>query len=346
METDSPDNLAALSAFAADISESHLTPLWDVMHELVRPQPASGCVPWLWRFDEARQHLMKAGDLITAEQAERRVLILENPGIRGQSRITTSLYAGLQLVMPGEIAPAHRHVQSALRFVLEGQGAHTTVEGEKTLMIYGDFVITPNWLWHDHGNESDEPMIWLDGLDIPLVQFLDASFAQRSEQKEQAVSLESGLSDARFGSGLQPVDYEPLQAGASPIFSFPYERTREALEKLKQASQWDDCSGVKMKYTNPVTGDYAIPTIGTFIQLLPKGFQGKTYQTTDATIYVVVEGKGTTLLGDQAFQWQEKDIFVVPSWVTQSHISHEDAVLFSFSDRPVQEKFGLWKEQR
>ena len=136
--------------------------------------------------------MLEAGELITAKEAERRVLILENPGLRGQSKITTSLYAGLQLVMPDEVAPAHRHSQSALRFVLDGHGAHTSVDGERTNMAFGDFVITPPWAWHDHGNHSDEPMIWLDGLDIPMASFFDASFAEGYDTDEQPVSRQTG----------------------------------------------------------------------------------------------------------------------------------------------------------
>jgi gentisate 1,2-dioxygenase len=124
--------------------------------------------------------MTEAGKLITAKEAERRVLILENPGLRGQSKVTTSLFAGIQMVIPGDVAPAHRHSQSALRFILEGKGAFTAVDGERTVMEPGDFVITPSMTWHDHGNETNEPMFWLDGLDIPMVQFFDASFAEGS----------------------------------------------------------------------------------------------------------------------------------------------------------------------
>ena len=148
-------NTAEREAFYSRIDPQHLTPLWSVMSGLITPEPKSACQAHLWRYDDVRPALMEAGELITAKEAERRVLILENPGLRGQSKITTSLYAGLQLVKPGEVAPAHRHTQTALRFVLEGNGAHTAVDGERSFMQPGDFVITPNWAWHDHGNESD-----------------------------------------------------------------------------------------------------------------------------------------------------------------------------------------------
>ena len=228
--------------------------------------------------------MTEAGQLITAKEAERRVLVLENPGLRGQSKITTSLFAGVQMVMPGEVAPAHRHSQSALRFILEGKGAHTSVDGERTVMEPGDFVITPSMTWHDHGNETSEPMFWLDGLDIPLVQFFDASFAEGSDEDEQEITRPAGDSFARYGHNLLPVDLKRASK-TSPIFNYPYNYTREALEQAKLRDEWDACHGLKLKFSNPATGDFAMPTIGTFIQLLPKGFKTARYRSTDATVF-------------------------------------------------------------
>src|SRR5579862_9516507 len=175
-------------AFYRKIDGENLSALWNVMGDLITPEPKSACRPHLWKFDAIRDYMTEAGKLITAKEAERRVLVLENPGLRGQSKITTSLFAGVQMVVPGDIAPAHRHSQSALRFVLEGQGAYTSVDGERTAMSPGDFVITPAWTWHDHSNETSEPMFWLDGLDIPMVQLFDASFAEPSKQDQQKIT--------------------------------------------------------------------------------------------------------------------------------------------------------------
>jgi gentisate 1,2-dioxygenase len=330
-------------AFYERIDAENLTPLWEVLHGLVTPEPKSAAVPALWRYQTVRPYLMEAGDLITAQEAERRVLILENPGLRGRSSITQTLYAGLQLILPGEAAPCHRHTQSALRFVLEGEGAFTAVNGEKTLMRPGDFVITPSWAPHDHGNETDTPMIWLDGLDIPLVQFLDASFAEGFGGQPQELTRPVGDSLARYGSGLLPVDH-PSHSYNSPVFNYPYDRSREALETMRARDQWDPCHGLKLRYVNPVTGDFAMPTIATFLQLLPTGFQTVPYRSTDATVYVAVEGEGETTVGDQTFRWGPRDVFVAPSWTWHRHRPSGDAVLFSYSDRPVQQKLGLWRE--
>ena len=332
--------------FYERIGERSMTPLWEVMRGLVTPEPTSPCVPHLWRYDEIRPFIMEAGGLITAKEAERRVLILENPGMPGQSRITRSLYAGMQLILPGEVAPSHRHMQTALRFVIEGSGAYTAVDGEKTIMRPGDFVITPQWCWHDHGNDSDAPMVWLDGLDIPLVQFLDASFTEHFEADEQPLTRPEGDSLARFGAGLLPVDQE-VGALSSPVFNYPYARTREALETMRRSDEWDPCHGLKMKYVNPVTGSYAMPTMATFMQLMPKGFTGASYRSTDSMVYVCVEGTGETVINGETFAWGPRDTFVVPSWAEHHHrVTSDDAVLFSFSDRVVQEKLGLWREKR
>ena len=340
-----PDNTAPLQAYAARTAGNNLAPLWERLHSLITPEPASAAVAALWKYDEVRPLLMEAGELITAKEAERRVLVLENPGLEGLSRITTSLYAGLQLVLPGEVAPAHRHTPTALRFVVDGEGAYTAVEGERTIMHEGDFVITPNWTWHDHGNESDRPMVWLDGLDVPMVQFFDASFVESGADDSQQLQRPEGDSLARYGSGLMPVDSAP-RSHASPIVNYPYERTREALEKMRRAEEWDPHHGLRLRYTNPVNGDYVLPTIGTFIRLLPKGFETTNYRSTDGSVFSVADGSGRTIVGDQVLEWKKRDTFVVPSWRWHLHIADDEAVLFSFSDRPIQEKLDLWREDR
>jgi gentisate 1,2-dioxygenase len=335
----------AREAFYQRLNERSLAPLWEVLHGLVTPTPRTPCVPAIWHYDEVRPFLMEAGEIITAREAERRVLILRNPGMNGLAAVTHSLFAGLQLILPGEVAPSHRHTQSALRFVIEGNGAFTAVDGERTLMQPGDFIITPSWTWHDHGNDSDGPMVWLDGLDIPLVALLDASFAEKGNAEQQMQTKPLGDSLARYGTGLLPVDWKPTVKN-SPIFNYPYARTREALEALTRAQDVDPCHGIKLRYVNPATGDYAMPTMATFMQLLPKGFSSAPYRSTDSTVYVAVEGEGETRLGDKVFAWKPRDIFVVPSWTPHSHHPKGEAVLFSFSDRPVHEKLGLWREQR
>ena len=341
--------------YYARIRPLHLKPLWEELHALVPREPASPCVPALWRYADVRPFLMESAALITAEEAVRRVLVLENPGLPGSSAITQSLYAGLQLIMPGEIAPSHRHVQSALRFIVDGRGAYTTVSGERTTMYPGDFIITPSWDWHDHGNEGvagpggllggkvSEPVVWLDGLDIPLVRFFDAGFAENDTARKQTAARPEGNSYARYGYNMAPVRHTHCSA-TSPLFSYPYARSREALARLQRDEAPDAWQGWKLRYLNPLTGGAPMPTMATFLQLLPRGFHGKAARATDGTIYSVVEGQGAAEIGGQRFVFAPQDTFVVPSWMTLRLHADADTVLFSYSDRPVQQAIGVHRE--
>jgi gentisate 1,2-dioxygenase len=337
-----------------DIGTLQLAPLWESLHALVPKEPTANCSPHFWDYDTLRPYLMRAGGLITAVEAVRRVLVLENPQLVGKASITQSLYAGLQLIMPGEIAPSHRHTQSALRFIVEGSTAWTAVNGERTQMHPGDFVITPSWTFHDHGNRREEeggqPVVWLDGLDIPMLGFFAAGFAESYPEAEQPLVRAEGDSFARYGANMLPVEYDAPYRSTSPIFNYPYARTREALHTLQRNGPIDDWHGVKMRYVNPATGGWAMPTIGTFIQLLPAGFCGKPYRSTDGTVFSVVEGRGTAEITHAGQTWRypfgPRDHFVVPSWHSVRFEADEETVLFSFSDRPVQQAMGILREQR
>jgi gentisate 1,2-dioxygenase len=333
-----------------DMSPLNLTPLWEVLHALVPNQPQSPCVPALWKYEQVKPFIARAGEVITAEEAVRRVLILENPALRGQSAVTQSLYAGLQLILPGEIAPSHRHSQSALRFIVEGKGAYTAVDGERTTMHPGDFIITPSWTWHDHGNEVSERVVWLDGLDIPMIRFLDAGFAENNTLKSQSISRTEGSSFARYGYNMAPVRGDTPFGKTSPIFSYPYERSREALHTLERSEPVDACDGYKLRYVNPATGGSPMPTMSTFMQVLPAGFDGKAWRQTDGAVYSVVEGSGIAYVegpaGPVRFEFEARDHFVVPSWQPVRLQSAKGCVLFSFSDRPVHLALGIHREER
>lgn len=340
---DSQTTGAGRSAFYAKIDTGNCAPLWEVLGDLIRPTPKTPCIPYVWHWDKVWPWIEESGGLISAAEAERRVIVLENPGLRGRSAITHSLYAGLQLILPGEIAPAHRHTQSALRFILHGAGAYTSVGGERITMHVGDFVITPSWEFHDHGNPSDEPMVWLDGLDIPIVELFDAQFMERTDEQSQPTTHNETHNLARFGNTMKPVGFE-ASSGTSPLCWYPYERTRAALETLKSDQDPHHCWGHKLQYLNPVTGKSAMPTIGTFMQLLPKGFKGKPYRATDSTVYAVVEGRGTCTVNGEPLAFGPRDVFVCPSWMPYTLDASKDAILFSFSDRPVQQALDLWRE--
>ncbi len=341
---------ALRDALYRDMAPLHMTPLWEVLHALVPPQPATPCVPALWQYEQVKPFVQRAGVAITAQEAVRRVLILENPSLKGQSAITQSLYAGLQVILPGEVAPAHRHTQSALRFIVEGSGAYTAVDGERTTMRPGDFIITPSWTWHDHGNDSDEAVVWLDGLDIPIVRFFDAGFAENATAATQTVSKSEGSSLARYGHNMAPVRGNAPFGRTSPLFSYPYDRSREALHRLERDAPIDAWDGVKLAYINPLTGGSPMPTMATFMQRLPAGFAGQAYRQTDGAVFSVVEGAGTAYIDSAAgtlrFDFTARDHFVVPSWHTLRLESAQGCVLFSYSDRPVHQALDIHKEER
>ena len=256
-----PQEASAVKVYGSEFYVQAFRLLMEVLGAIIPPEPRPEMVPVLWHYDDLRPLLMEAGRLLTEKEAERRVLVLENPGLRGKSRVTGSLYIGLQLILPGETARCHRHATSALRFVLEGSGAYTAVEGERTTMNPGDFILTPSWTYHDHGNPSDGPMVWLDGLDIPIVNLFDTSFAEHYPGEVQPNTIAYGDSLARYGANMLPVDYSPTRP-SSPIFNYPYERSRQALEQLKRNGAPHPSHGIKMRFVNPVSGGYTMPTIG------------------------------------------------------------------------------------
>ena len=337
------DNLR--SAYYERIDPQHMAPLWTRLNSLVPPAPAPVGVAHRWAYAEVRPAVLESAEHISAKEAERRVLILENPGLKGASQVTNTLYAGLQLIMPGEVAPAHRHTQSALRFIIEGSGAYTAVEGEKTTMQPGDFVITPSWTWHHHGNESAAPMVWLDGLDIPLAAFFGSTFREDHEADEAPLTRPEGDALARYGSGLLPVGHRAASLN-SPVFNYPYHRTREALHALARGGAPDTHHGHLMRYANPVDGGWAMPTMATMVRLLPRGFATLPYRATDSAIFIVVEGRGELRVGGQGFELAPHDVVVVPGWMSHTVHAADDLVLFSYSDRVAQEKLGLFREQR
>ena len=326
-------------------SKEDLAPLWKVLAGLVTPAPRPKAMPHLWLYQDIRPYLLEACAHVSAAEAERRVMILENPALRGQSRALDSLFAGLQIILPGEIAPAHRHVASALRFIVEGKDAYTVVDGERTMMLPGDFVITPSWVWHDHANIGNEPMIWLDGLDMHMVNLFNASFREEAQTQSHGLQRPDDSSVIEFGYSMIPAHYQQMR-GSNPVINYPYARAKEVLYSLKSHERADAWSGHMLKYINPMTGDWALPRLATCMRLMPAGFASKPYRSTESTVFAVVEGRGVSRIGESEFSWGEKDIFVAPSWVLQEHQSHQDSIIFSYSDRAAQEKLGLFRETR
>jgi gentisate 1,2-dioxygenase len=339
-------NESARQTYYASLQPQALAPLWTVLDALVTETPNSSMMPYAWRYDAIRPKLMESGDLISAEEAVRRVLILENPAAPGKASITKTLYAGLQLLLPGEIAPCHRHSQSALRFVLEGEGAYTAVDGERAVMMPFDLVLTPNGRWHDHGNDSSQPMVWLDGLDIPLVSAMDASFSEMLPgNKQHPPRLSEGDCQARWGANLRPVGAAST-ASTAPLFHYPFSKWRNTLEKVSQDNFPDPFDGTLLEFSNPTDGGSVMQTMSAFCQKLSAGFSGQAQRSTDGIIYVGVEGEGQIVIDDVAIAIGPRDVVVAPAYASRRLRATSDLVLFSYSDRAAQQRLGLWREDR
>jgi gentisate 1,2-dioxygenase len=328
------------------LAPRNLAPLWEVLKGLVPREPKSKAVPFQWKYEELRPLLMESGELLTAEEAERRALVLENPAFPGQSRTTSTMYAAIQLIMPGETAPAHRHTASALRFMIEGAGAFTVVGGERTTMRRGDFVITPAWAFHDHGNVGNEPCAWMDGLDIHIVSFFETMFSEEHNDESQSIRRPEGDSLARFGEGLLPIEAGSRYGLTTPIFNYPYERTRRALLTAAQAQNPDPHWAVTMRYANPLDGGWTMPTISAWMTYAPQGFETAPVRSTDGMVMAVADGRGTLNVADKQFVFSARDIQAIPSWTWRSIKATEECFLFFFSDRVAQEKLGLFREER
>ncbi len=333
---------AVRQAYYERIAKHDMKPLWKVMDSIVTKEPVSRCAPMVWHFDDVKSLVMESGSLISAEEAKRRVLILENPALKGQSRATNTLFAGIQMILPGEVAPAHRHAAAAIRFVLDGEGAYTAVEGEKAFMSPGDFVITAGWAPHDHGNTSKKPMLWLDVLDVPAVNFYECSFAEDFDDPTQETTRQDGDLLNFYGSGVLP-DGTPSM-NRTPVINYTYARTRPIVERMMQAGEIDKRHGARVRYANPVTGGSVLPTMGAWLAMLPKGFKGEPYRSTDGAIFACAEGQGSTNVDGEVLQWGPNDVFVVPPWKRYSHHAAKESVLFSISDRPAQQALGIWRE--
>jgi gentisate 1,2-dioxygenase len=332
-----------------ELRQLWLKPLWLVLSDAFTAEPTTQIVPHLWKWSDVRPRILEAGRRISAEEAERRVLMYLNPGLNGSPGATQTLFSGIQLIMPGEIAPTHRHVPSALRVVVEGNGAYTTVSGEKTLMRPGDFVTTPNWAWHDHGNETNEPMLWLDGLDMPFVLALNAMFYEDLGSAEiQPVTKELDDSQGRYNRGFRPHN-DRFTANYSPILNYRYVDVRETLELLRRSGDGVlEEEGVMLDYINPLTGGPTLPTIDAHAQLIRPGEHTRAVRDTASRIYHVLDGHGASIIGGQRLEWTRGDTFCAPTWAWREHLvsaDAEEAVLFSFDDAPIQKPFSLYRRQ-
>lgn len=342
---DTPERVA----YYQELEKLKAGALWNVANKIEPWEPKSDSVPVLWRYKDLRDYVLRSVDLVTPEEAGRRVIYLNNPGRQDVSAAVGWLYSGLQVMHPGEAASAHRHSSSALRFIMEGTGAYTIVDGHKMTLGGNDFVLTPNGCWHEHGvSEDGTTCIWQDGLDIPFVNAMEAGFYGVHPDLQQAVT--HPVNDAAHiwgGRGLKPTLHD-WQKPYSPLLKYEWEPTYEALQNYAKVTDGSPYDGIIMDYVNPLTGGPVMATIGASMQMLRPGEHTKAHRHTGSIIYQVAKGKGYSIINGKRFDWQERDIFCVPSWMFHEHANasdSEDACLFSFHDLPVLRALNLYYEE-
>lgn len=299
--------------------------------------------PFLWKWEGLLDGLMKASETIGIEQAERRAIRLVSPHLPIKSTSHTLQFT-FSIVNPGEVARAHRHNMAAIRFVVQGKGAYTAVSGEKFPMERGDLILTPNWTWHDHHNESEDPIIWLDGLDGPLIQSLNVLFFEEYEKAEQPITRETGESISRMGFA-RPLKQDENHRRGVP-YRYAWKDTYKALKTIN-SSERDRHDGTLLRYINPVTGGFTYPTMSCEVQLLNAKEKTDPHRHTSTALYHVFSGRGRTAAGEGHLEWKKGDSFVIPLWQWHSHenVSDEEAILFSINDRPIMESLQLYREE-
>ena len=327
------------------MTRAGVAPLWPQLRNALphhAPQPVTRS--HLWSYGDVRPLLLRAGELTPVEKAERRVLFLADPGRgHGAMQATSTIYVGLQLLLPGEQAPAHKHTPSAARIAVEGEGAFTVVDGEKLPMRVGDLLLTPGGCWHDHGHEGKGPFVWLDALDLPLFVYLEGSYAveaplQTPRNRPDAAEVEyrsAGLLPTRRRDRALPPAY--------PLLRYPWDRTEAA---LRQLAAHNGGEAVELDYVNPETGQSCLPTMGFTAMMLRPGKPDRPQLRSSSAVFHVVAGKGTSVINGNRHSWGPKDTFSAPVFAAIEHEAKgEPAFLVRIHDAPLQEKLGYYEER-
>lgn len=346
-DSSTPDTLESLHS---DLEAASLDGLWRIEKELLTPEPVGTGEPYVWPWETVEPFLRRAGHLVSpGSGGDRRVVRLINPTLDAPAGATHTISAAFQYLLSGETAPMHRHSPAAIRFVVSGGGAFTEVQGRTIEMETGDLILTPNWTWHGHRSRSASPVTWLDAIDSPLVLRLKAMFFEpgvREEPGSDAMSgyTLAGTSPIIFATDLGAEPERPA-GGAWPLVY----RWRDIEPILKEGGATrTECDGDLLYYANPANRSRdTLPTIGCAVQRLHAGERTKGHRHVSSTVYHVVSGSGSSLIGNSVSRWKQGDVFTVPTWATHSHAADDesDAILFSLTDRPVMEALKLYREE-
>ena len=314
-------SVTALEEFCANLRAAGLDAPWTRPGPLIQPK-ASAVQAKLWRWADIEPLVRRTPEFMKPGRgAERRVLRLDNPGVPERTS-THTISVAVQYLLPGEVAPAHRHTPNAVRFMLHGEGAYTTVEGDKCVMRRGDLVVTSTMTWHDHGNQGAEPVMWTDGLDSPIVRYLE-----------------------NLQMDPYPGETQPVREGP-PARHLHYRWAESYAELLRRANgAADPFDDVIMEYLDPATGRSVVPALGCYLQMLRPGVRTRAHWETSSAVYHVVSGAGRTIIDGVTFNWGEGDFFAVPPRASHQHANAgaEPALLFSFQDVPLLKSLGFYR---
>ena len=330
-----------LDEFHRVLNDANIQPLWDRYTEILPDTLVAPDLPMIWHWQDFAPFIDRAAQEVSMENAIRRVLMLVNPAFEGRPFTTSNLFAGIQILEPGEAAPPHRHTPSAMRFIMEGGGGATIVNGQRCEMHPGDLILTPNWAWHEHINDSDGRIVWLDALDLPLAANIGPVVAEHGHGNAFEADM-SAMPDAAFSAaGLTP-DVEAVASAHSPLFRYPWTRTLEAFANLPERAD----GSRRLRYTDPTTGGPVIVTMDSYAWELPPGHETQRQRSTANAVCLVVDGQGTSQVGDETIEWGQHDVFTVPRWNWVTHKAANDkAHLFMFTDREVMRRLNFLREE-
>lgn len=332
-----------------NFNNANLQPLWTLESDIMPHVPKPKSIPYLWKWDEIYQLAEEAGELITLDRGgDRRAIALANPGLGGMPFATETLWMAVQWLNGKEVAPAHRHTPQAIRFIVDGAGSYSTVEGDRVYLEKGDLVLNPPLLWHDHGSDSDERAIWIDGLDIPLTRYLNANFFEHNKNDVQEVNTIRNFSLLKYGSGTMKPAWEREKPDYPLMSTFKWSRTEQALLDLEKSGASSPFDDIALEYINPLTGNPVMKTFSCWIQMIRPGVHTQAHQEVCSTVYFVFEGSGYSVIDGVRFDWKKGDLFVIPNWKLHEHVntsSDKRALLFSINDRPTMEALDKYREQ-
>ena len=349
--------VSTLEELYRGFEKEQLVPLWTEIGDLMPVSPRSAAVPHLWRWEQLRELAAQAGELVPVGRGgERRAIALANPGLGGRPFATPTLWAAIQYLMPGEDAPEHRHTQHAFRFVVEGEGVWTVVNGDPVAMRRGDFLPQAGWNWHAHHNATAEPMAWLDGLDIPFQYLTETQFFEPGREQvsdAERITPDRSRAERLWGHpGLRPVAADGGRPGTpgtpgSPLLAYRWEHTDRALAD-QLAIEAEGYGGTvepghaAVRFSNPATGGDVLPTMRAEMHRIAGGAQTAPVRETGSSVYLVFDGSGSVTVGDRTWAVTRGDLFVVPSWQAFAASADAGALdLFRFSDAPVFEALQL-----